>query len=238
MAISHCFLHFQQLYHDIFQLNIPYCVDIINNKYINYLVWALIIRNVPKISQKTPRSLNVRLSTRITRLPIVAMNDYRHFATGPYSRGAGCPIQEFGASQSRCFPGSSRRRWIGHIYVGFVPASGCPTDSVDPTQRRHIRGLVWVGWCSTVFWWAEVCWQGFSGEILSLLGCSAAVWWPWCGSMEFCTHVGGAFVSPQYMATDGVVQYHGSSSSCRVDSLAFGWIECHLPVLLPSLECI
>ena len=26
------FLHFQQLYHDIFQLNIPYCVDIINNK--------------------------------------------------------------------------------------------------------------------------------------------------------------------------------------------------------------
>ena len=63
MAISRCFLHFQQLYHDIFQLNIP------------------------KISQKTPRSLNVRLSTRITRLPIVAMNDYRHFATGPYSRG-------------------------------------------------------------------------------------------------------------------------------------------------------
>ena len=87
MAISRCFLHFQQLYHDIFQLNIPYCVDIINNKCINYLVWALIIRNVLKISQKTPGSLNVRLSTRITRLPIVAMNDYRHFATGPYSRG-------------------------------------------------------------------------------------------------------------------------------------------------------
>ena len=87
MAISRCFLHFQQLYHDIFRLNIPYCVDIINNKCINYLVWALIIRNVPKISQKTHGSLNVRLSTRITRLPIVAMNDYRHFATGPYSRG-------------------------------------------------------------------------------------------------------------------------------------------------------
>ena len=41
----------------------------------------------PENQSKTPRSLNVRLSTRITRLPIVAMNDYRHFATGPYSRG-------------------------------------------------------------------------------------------------------------------------------------------------------
>ena len=87
MAISRCFLHFQQFYHDIFQLNIPYCVDIINNKCINDLVWALIIRNVRKISQKTPGSLNVCLSTRITSLSIVTMNDYRHFPTGPYSRG-------------------------------------------------------------------------------------------------------------------------------------------------------
>ena len=52
MAISRCFFTFSTVIHDIFQLNIPYCVDIINNKCINYLVWALIIRNVLKISKK------------------------------------------------------------------------------------------------------------------------------------------------------------------------------------------
>ena len=39
--------------------------------------------------------------------------------------------------------------------------------------------------------------------------------------MKFYAQVGGVFISLQYMVTDGVVQYHGVSCSCEMDSLPF-----------------
>ena len=72
--------------------------------------------NIPKCLDNLSKSLYERLPTRITRLPIVTMNDYRHFATGPYSRG-----------EIAAWTGGGLLRWHGK--------SGSPTRFLEDARR-------------------------------------------------------------------------------------------------------
>ena len=88
----------------------------------------------------------LRLSTRITRLPIVTNNDYRHFATGPYSRGEDawtviCILR-------RKLPMSQKYSFCTRDYFLTIFLQECHSTSNTPMLWKH-----WI----TSSWWTGCC---------------------------------------------------------------------------------